>query len=103
MKVVTIGVDTSVTDVSEAVKCRTTDEDVVKVSKTKCWRNKLFRNKQNLSKTGTLRNNININAQEKASFLVVAFLCLIHKFIYLIILTIRNISSVLKRTYNVTS
>ncbi|XP_037339489.2 transmembrane protein 132C [Pungitius pungitius] len=32
VKVVTIGVDTSVTDVSEAVKCRTTDEDVVKVS-----------------------------------------------------------------------
>uniref|UniRef100_A0A8C3G634 Transmembrane protein 132C n=1 Tax=Cyclopterus lumpus TaxID=8103 RepID=A0A8C3G634_CYCLU len=32
VKVVTIGVDTSVTDISEAVKCRTTDEDVVKVS-----------------------------------------------------------------------
>ncbi|CAJ1068052.1 transmembrane protein 132C [Xyrichtys novacula] len=32
VKVVTIGVDASVTDVSEAVKCRSTDEDVVKVS-----------------------------------------------------------------------
>uniref|UniRef100_A0A3Q2Z0C5 Transmembrane protein 132C n=1 Tax=Hippocampus comes TaxID=109280 RepID=A0A3Q2Z0C5_HIPCM len=32
VKVVTIGIDASVTDVSEAVECRTTDEDVVKVS-----------------------------------------------------------------------
>ncbi|XP_040012048.1 transmembrane protein 132C isoform X2 [Xiphias gladius] len=32
VKVVTIGIDTTVTDVSEAVKCRSTDEDVVKVS-----------------------------------------------------------------------
>uniref|UniRef100_A0A3B4VNZ9 Transmembrane protein 132C n=1 Tax=Seriola dumerili TaxID=41447 RepID=A0A3B4VNZ9_SERDU len=32
VKVVTIGIDASVTDVSEAVKCRSTDEDVVKVS-----------------------------------------------------------------------
>ncbi|KAM3867991.1 transmembrane protein 132C-like [Diretmus argenteus] len=32
VKVVTIGTDTTVTDVSEAVKCRSTDEDVVKVS-----------------------------------------------------------------------
>ncbi|KAK5605794.1 hypothetical protein CRENBAI_005794 [Crenichthys baileyi] len=32
VKVVTIGTDASVTDVSEAVKCRSTDEDVVKVS-----------------------------------------------------------------------
>ncbi|KAM4576655.1 transmembrane protein 132C isoform 1-T1 [Odontesthes bonariensis] len=32
VKVVTIGGDGSVTDVSEAVKCRSTDEDVVKVS-----------------------------------------------------------------------
>ncbi|XP_054587333.1 transmembrane protein 132C isoform X1 [Nothobranchius furzeri] len=32
VKVVTIGTDASVTDVSEAVTCRTTDEDVVKVS-----------------------------------------------------------------------
>lgn len=36
VKVVTIGIDASVTDVSEAVKCRSTDEDVVKVSKTDC-------------------------------------------------------------------
>ncbi|XP_053725728.1 transmembrane protein 132C isoform X1 [Synchiropus splendidus] len=32
VKVVTIGIDGSTTDVSEAVKCRSTDEDVVKVS-----------------------------------------------------------------------
>uniref|UniRef100_A0A8C4ISU8 Transmembrane protein 132C n=1 Tax=Dicentrarchus labrax TaxID=13489 RepID=A0A8C4ISU8_DICLA len=32
VKVVTIGIDASVIDVSEAVKCRSTDEDVVKVS-----------------------------------------------------------------------
>ncbi|KAM4745352.1 transmembrane protein 132C [Anableps anableps] len=32
VKVVTIGTDASVTDVSETVKCRSTDEDVVKVS-----------------------------------------------------------------------
>ncbi|KAM9391510.1 transmembrane protein 132C [Pholidichthys leucotaenia] len=32
VKVVTVGMDASVTDVSEAVKCRSTDEDVVKVS-----------------------------------------------------------------------
>ncbi|XP_030000044.1 transmembrane protein 132C isoform X2 [Sphaeramia orbicularis] len=32
VKVVTIGIDASVTDVSEAVKCGSTDEDVVKVS-----------------------------------------------------------------------
>ncbi|KAM9742939.1 transmembrane protein 132C isoform 3-T3 [Menidia menidia] len=32
VKVVTIGTDASVTDVSEAVRCRSTDEDVVKVS-----------------------------------------------------------------------
>ncbi|XP_037115174.1 transmembrane protein 132C [Syngnathus acus] len=32
VKVVTIGIDASVIDVSEAVECRTTDEDVVKVS-----------------------------------------------------------------------
>ncbi|XP_063753555.1 transmembrane protein 132C [Eleginops maclovinus] len=32
VKVVTIGIDASVTDISEAVKCRSTDEDVVKVS-----------------------------------------------------------------------
>uniref|UniRef100_A0A672JIW9 Si:dkeyp-14d3.1 n=1 Tax=Salarias fasciatus TaxID=181472 RepID=A0A672JIW9_SALFA len=32
VKVVTIGVDASVTDISDAVKCRSTDEDVVKVS-----------------------------------------------------------------------
>uniref|UniRef100_A0A3Q2NP44 Transmembrane protein 132C n=1 Tax=Fundulus heteroclitus TaxID=8078 RepID=A0A3Q2NP44_FUNHE len=32
VKVVTIGTDASVTDVSESVKCRSTDEDVVKVS-----------------------------------------------------------------------
>ncbi|XP_044053074.1 transmembrane protein 132C isoform X3 [Siniperca chuatsi] len=32
VKVVTIGIDASVTDVSETVKCRSTDEDVVKVS-----------------------------------------------------------------------
>ncbi|XP_041792433.1 transmembrane protein 132C [Chelmon rostratus] len=32
VKVVTVGVDASVVDVSEAVKCRSTDEDVVKVS-----------------------------------------------------------------------
>uniref|UniRef100_A0A3Q2CDR7 Transmembrane protein 132C n=1 Tax=Cyprinodon variegatus TaxID=28743 RepID=A0A3Q2CDR7_CYPVA len=32
VKVVTIATDASVTDVSEAVKCRSTDEDVVKVS-----------------------------------------------------------------------
>ncbi|XP_077378513.1 transmembrane protein 132C isoform X2 [Festucalex cinctus] len=32
VKVVTVGIDASVIDVSEAVRCRTTDEDVVKVS-----------------------------------------------------------------------
>uniref|UniRef100_UPI0037E96F1A transmembrane protein 132C n=1 Tax=Semicossyphus pulcher TaxID=241346 RepID=UPI0037E96F1A len=32
VKVVTIGIDASVTDVSDAVRCRSTDEDVVKVS-----------------------------------------------------------------------
>ncbi|XP_061586745.1 transmembrane protein 132C [Cololabis saira] len=32
VKAVTIGTDSSVTDVSDAVKCRSTDEDVVKVS-----------------------------------------------------------------------
>uniref|UniRef100_UPI003AAB60C5 transmembrane protein 132C n=1 Tax=Centroberyx gerrardi TaxID=166262 RepID=UPI003AAB60C5 len=32
VKVVAIGTDTAVTDISEAVKCRSTDEDVVKVS-----------------------------------------------------------------------
>ncbi|XP_077570919.1 transmembrane protein 132C [Stigmatopora nigra] len=32
VKVVTIGIDASVIDVSDAVECRTTDEDVVKVS-----------------------------------------------------------------------
>ncbi|XP_068167740.1 transmembrane protein 132C [Antennarius striatus] len=32
VKVVTVGVDASVIDVSEAVRCRSTDEDVVKVS-----------------------------------------------------------------------
>lgn len=31
--VVTVGTDSSVTDVSESVTCRSTDEDVVKVSK----------------------------------------------------------------------
>lgn len=36
VKVVTIGIDASVTDVSEAVRCRSTDEDVVKVSKMNC-------------------------------------------------------------------
>lgn len=35
VKVVTIGIDASVIDVSEAVKCRSTDEDVVKVSEMK--------------------------------------------------------------------
>ena len=33
MKVVTVGTDGSVTDVSEDVRCRSTDEDVVKVSR----------------------------------------------------------------------
>lgn len=33
VKVVTVGTDGSVTDVSEAATCRSTDEDVVKVSK----------------------------------------------------------------------
>lgn len=33
VKVVTVGVDASVIDVSDAVKCCSTDEDVVKVSK----------------------------------------------------------------------
>ncbi|XP_034068559.1 transmembrane protein 132C isoform X1 [Gymnodraco acuticeps] len=32
VKVVTVGIDASVTDISEAVKCSSTDEDVVKVS-----------------------------------------------------------------------
>lgn len=36
VKVVTIGVDASVMDVSEAVKCRSTDEDVVKVGEMNC-------------------------------------------------------------------
>lgn len=36
VKVVTIGKDASVTDVSEEVGCRSTDEDVVKVSELNC-------------------------------------------------------------------
>lgn len=32
VKVVTIGIDASVVDVSDAVKCRSVDEDVVKVN-----------------------------------------------------------------------
>lgn len=32
VKVVTVGIDASVIDVSEAVRCQSTDEDVVKVS-----------------------------------------------------------------------
>ncbi|KAK1892846.1 Transmembrane protein 132C [Dissostichus eleginoides] len=32
VKVVTVGIDASVTDISDAVKCSSTDEDVVKVS-----------------------------------------------------------------------
>lgn len=36
VKVVTVGIDASVIDVSEAVKCHSTDEDVVKVSKMNC-------------------------------------------------------------------
>lgn len=36
VKVVTVGVDASVMDVSEAVKCRSTDEDVVKVGEMNC-------------------------------------------------------------------
>lgn len=38
VKVVTVGVDASVMDVSEAAKCRSTDEDVVKVSEMNCWK-----------------------------------------------------------------
>lgn len=36
VKVVTVGIDASIMDVSEAVKCHSTDEDVVKVSKLDC-------------------------------------------------------------------
>lgn len=34
VKVVIVGIDASVMDVSDAVKCASTDEDVVKVSET---------------------------------------------------------------------
>lgn len=38
VKVVTVGIDASVIDVSEAVKCHSTDEDVVKVSEVNSWK-----------------------------------------------------------------
>lgn len=38
MKVVTVGIDASVIDVSDAVKCASTDEDVVKVSGMNRWK-----------------------------------------------------------------
>lgn len=37
VKVVTVGIDASVIDVSDAVKCASTDEDVVKVSGMNRW------------------------------------------------------------------